>query len=114
MTYTIKMMGGDTFNISEDTFKKLAGQTGLIHLKEIDGIINLNSVTSIFPEGLIKKEITQVKLNDGTIAVKIFGIWYNQNNPEAKIDLNYYPVLKTEESIKAFLDEKESIKKLTD
>lgn len=92
MIYTIKMMSGDHFEIGQETFKKLAGQTGLVHFKEIDCILNLNSVVSITPKEMVETDRKQ--LHDGTIAFKKFGVWYNERNPEARIDLNHYPELR--------------------
>lgn len=92
MTYQIKMMNNDTFNISEDTFQKLEGKTGLVHFKEIDAILNLNSVASILPAELVNEK--QRTLSDGTRIINKFGTWYLENNQEVKVDLNYYPELK--------------------
>lgn len=33
-------------------------------------------------------------LRDGSKAKKIFGVWYDADNPGVKIDLSYYPELK--------------------
>lgn len=96
MKYQIKMMSNDVFEINEDTFHKLAGQTGLIHLKELDCIINLSSVTSIIPLDKVIK--TRVQLHDGMIAIKKFGEWVCENNPSVKINLFYYPELQDEKT----------------
>lgn len=90
------MMSNDVFEINEDTFHKLAGQTGLVHLKELDCIINLNSITSIMPLEMVVK--TRVKLHDGMIAIKKFGEWVCENNPSVKINLSYYPELQDEKT----------------
>lgn len=103
MKYQIKMMSNDVFEISEDTFHKLAGQTGLIHIKELDCIINLNSVTSIIPLEKVVK--TRVQLHDGMIAIKKFGEWVCENNPSVKINLFYYPELQDEKTRIESVDE---------
>lgn len=45
--YKIKMMNGDQFIISLETFKALDGKSGLVWLEEIDAMINLSSVCTI-------------------------------------------------------------------
>lgn len=37
---------------------------------------------------------TIVELNDGTQAVRRFGVWMDADNPNVKINLSYYPELK--------------------
>jgi len=36
----------------------------------------------------------RVKLHDGGYAIRKFGSWYLENDPEIKIDLSYYPELR--------------------
>lgn len=110
MNYVIKMMGGDTFTITEETYKKLAGQTGLVHLKEIDCIINLNSVTSIIPEQVAEKNSNKKTLSDGTRAVKRGYEWYNELSG-SKIDISYYPELRESSEQKKELGENSSFAK---
>lgn len=88
--YKIKMMDKDTFIVSEETFKKLAGQSGLIYIKEIGVTINLNSVVSIMP---LELDSNQRTLSDGTRVVKKFNHWVLENDESVKIDLLYYPEL---------------------
>jgi len=95
MTYEIKMINGDKFKISEETFNKLAGKSGLIYIPDIKGIINLVSVASILPGELSENSGNRRQLYDGSYAINKFGIWYDEKNPEVRIDLNYYPELKT-------------------
>lgn len=114
MNYKIKMMNSDVFTISSEVFNKLAGKTGLVYLQEIGGIINLNSVSSILPEELANNSSDTKKLHDGTVAIKKFGIWYNQLS-DAKIDLNYYPELKYKDIVdkdKEMLETSDFAKKL--
>lgn len=93
MNYKIKMMNNDVFIISSEVFNQLAGKVGLIYLPTIGGIINLSSVSSILPEELSNNSGDTLKLHDGTVAYRKFGVWYNQLS-DAKIDTNYYPELK--------------------
>lgn len=95
MTYQIKMMSGEKLFISEETFNKLAGQTGLIHIKELNAIINLNSVSTILPSDIVDSDRKQNR--DGQWCIKKFSRWYLENSPETKVDLNYYPELREQQ-----------------
>lgn len=87
------MMNSDKFNISDETFSKLAGKSGLIYLTELKGIINLNSVTSILEKELSENSGDRRKLHDGTYAVRKYGHWVDDKNPDIKIDMAHYPEL---------------------
>jgi len=95
MKYQIRMMSNEKLLISEETFNKLAGQTGLIHIKELNAIINLNSVSTILPEVLIDAD--RKKTRDGQWCIRKFGQWYLENNPEVRVNLSFYPELEGEE-----------------
>ena len=56
MKYIIKMMGGDKYEISEETFKSLVGKSGNIFITEIGGVLNFNSLTSMMPKELTAEE----------------------------------------------------------
>lgn len=88
--YKIKMMDKDTFIVSEETFKKLAGQSGLVYIKEIGVTINLNSITSIAP---LELDNNRRVLSDGTRVIKKFNSWVLEDDNSVKIDLLYYPEL---------------------
>lgn len=95
MNYIIKMMSGDSFKISQETFAKLEGKTGLVHFKELNAILNLNSVVSIVNEQLASSFLTRKQDKDGRWCVDKFkqNDWRLENNPDVKVDLNYYPEL---------------------
>lgn len=89
--YKIIMMNRNEYVISDQDYKNLKGMSGLTHIKSIDTIINLNSISEIMILGGTND--TKRLLSDGTKAVKKFGVWYNELS-DAKIDINYYPELK--------------------
>jgi hypothetical protein len=95
MNYIIKMMSGDSFKISEQTFAKLEGKTGLVHFRELNAILNLNSVVSIVNEQLANSSLTRKQNKDGQWCIDKFkqNDWRLENNPEVKVDLSYYPEL---------------------
>jgi hypothetical protein len=95
--YQVKMINGDTFVITDETFSALAGKSGLIYIPEISGIINLVSVCSILPKELAENINLRRKLHDGGYAINKFGYWYDEKDPNVKIDLNYYPELRKSE-----------------
>ena len=99
MKYVIKMMSSDTHIISEETFKKLSGKSGLLFIPEINGIINLNSVNSIMPEGTVG--LNKIKLHDGGYAIKKHGTWVDERSG-ATMDLNHYKYLAKEQSYEEF------------
>ena len=45
------------------------------------------------PEDLIKEDLTEGRLHDGTKVIKKFGEWKDANNPECKLGHLYYPEL---------------------
>jgi hypothetical protein len=87
----MKMMNGDTFIITEETFKKLIDKTGLKFITELNALINLNSMVSIVPETIA--QVDERKLYDGTIAKLKGGIWVDKFSG-AKIDIGYYKELR--------------------
>lgn len=88
--YKIKMMDKDVYVVSDETFHKLNGQTGLVYIKEIDTTININSISSIYRA---ERDNNRRTLSDGTRVIKKYGIWVLEDNPEVKIDLHFYPEL---------------------
>ena len=84
------MMGGDTYTISEETRNGLAGASGLCHLREIDTMVNINSISSITPEDRVA--VTEKTLYDGTVAVLKRGVWVDKYS-EVRLDTNYYKQL---------------------
>ena len=83
-------MDKDVFIISEETFKKLEGQSGLIYIKEIGVTLNMSSIVSIAPEEMDSVRRT---LSDGVRVVKKFNNWVLENDNSVKVDLMYYPEL---------------------
>jgi len=90
MKYVVKMMSGETYNITEEEYKQLAGASGLVYFPSINGMINLSSVSAIMQEGNIEKK--RIKLHDSGYAIKKHGTWIDEYSG-ANIDLSYYPYL---------------------
>lgn len=103
--YIIKMMNGEKYKISEENYKKLEGQQGLIFIPDIQCTINISAISSIYPENKTfeiedrKKQVIG-KLHDGSLARKHFGEWVADNGevPDdkgnyrpIKLDPHYYP-----------------------
>ena len=101
MNYIIKMMNGDKIKISLKTFEAIAkiNKPGLIKVSELGGFINLSSVVSILEETLaddvepINSKKTKL-LFDGTNAIRIGGVWYDEDRDGVKLSLDYYHELK--------------------
>ena len=91
--FIVKMMNGDKFKISEQTFNGLMGKAGLVYLCDVKGIVNLSSVSSILPEELAENIGNRRKLRDGGYAVMKSGQWVCEHDNSIKIDLSYYPEL---------------------
>ena len=112
MQYTIKMMSKTEINITENEYQKLISSkaTGLVFIESIKGTINLNSVESILPENIITNK-NEMRLHDGTYAVKKYGIWVDVNNSEVRIDPYYYPeiIKKDNEEDKKRIEENSTI-----
>ena len=92
----IKMMSGDTLEITEEEAKNIQGKSGLVYVPSLQGLINLNSVESVLPVGAILNR-NEGYLHDGTKVVKKFGVWVDANNPDVKLDYSYYPELAKDE-----------------
>jgi len=94
MKYEIKMMGGDIFEISEETAMSLTNKTGLVGIKELNGIINMSSVVSVMAQGVAKTKESKniVKCHDGSFAILKNGSWIDEYSG-SKLDLSYYPEL---------------------
>jgi hypothetical protein len=98
--YLIKMMNGDSFKISQETFNRLTGESGLVYVSEIKGIINLNSVSSVLPQEMAESIGNRRRLHDGSYAIYKHGAWVDERDQSVKINLHYYPELaKDAESI---------------
>jgi len=93
--YIVKMMSKDKIDITEEEYQKIIASkaSGLIFIERLKGSINLNSVESILPEGLVQEEIKEGRLHDGTRVIKQFNQWVDASNPEVKLDYSYYPEL---------------------
>ena len=89
-THVIKMMGGESYEISRDTFHKLEGKKGLIYVPEIDTVINMQSISSIPPIALSTRN--RIALHDGGFAIKKFGIWIDELSG-ANLNSRHYPYL---------------------
>lgn len=65
---------------------------------EIQSKVKESKVNNIDHQ-LIHRDGETVTLHDGSQAVRRFGEWYDTNNPTVKIDLGYYPELKTKQLV---------------
>jgi hypothetical protein len=99
MKYVIKMMSKTEVTISEEEYQKIIASkaSGLVFIESLKGTINLNSVESILPENLVKKDMSVGRLHDGTRVIKHYGQWKDAFNPDVNLDYGYYPELGTGE-----------------
>jgi hypothetical protein len=86
----LKLMSGDTIEITEQEALNIQGKSGLVFVPSVRGLINLSSVESVLPAGVLKN-INEGYLHDGTKVVKKFGIWVDAFNPDCKLDVGHYP-----------------------
>lgn len=91
-------MSKNVFQISEEDYKNLIGKQGLVFMKSLGRSINISWIAEIVPEEQYFKEIREKRaqsdrgvLHDGTSVVRKFGRYYLENDPEARIDSQYYP-----------------------
>ena len=92
----VKMMSGDTLEITDDEAKNITGKSGLVFVPSLKGLLNLSSVESVLPEEAIKNK-NEGWLHDGTKVVKQFGIWVDAKNPDIRLSYEYYPELAKDE-----------------
>jgi len=85
----VKMMSGDILNITPDEVKNIQGKSGLVFVPSLQGLINLSSVESILPDGLIAEK--EGYLHDGIRVIKKFGAWVVADDQNIKIDPHFYP-----------------------
>lgn len=105
MSYVMKLMGGNEYEITNEEFQKLNGKTGLIHIPSLDVVVNLASVTTIEPKGKFTKQVDRTKqlegvLSDGSRVIKQFGRWFladgsRDENGKLEVEPNphFYPEL---------------------
>ena len=95
MIYTIILINGREYDITEQERDSLLGKSGLIHITSLNITINMASVSVIEPKGLGKvkdrSKITEGRLHDGSRVVKRYGSWYSADNHEVSINPHYYP-----------------------
>jgi hypothetical protein len=89
-------MSGDIIEITEQEALNIQGKSGLVFVPSVRGLINLSSVESVLPSGVLKN-INEGYLHDGTKVVKKFGIWVDAFNPDCKLDMSHYPELAKDE-----------------
>lgn len=106
----LKMMSGDIVKITDQEALNIQGKSGLVFVPSIKGLINLNSVESVLPIGVLKN-INEGYLHDGTKVIKKFGVWIDANNPEIKLDYKFYPELAKDEVLSENPKEKIKINK---
>ena len=92
----LKLMSGDVLEITDQEALNIQGKSGLVFVPSVKGLINLSSVESVLPVGVLKNT-NEGYLHDGTKVVKKFGIWVDANNPDVKLDYSYYPELARDE-----------------
>lgn len=89
-------MGGDILDITKEEYAKLgkSQSKGLVHITSLGGSINISSVAYILPDELSNelefRNAKEMKLHDGSIAVRKFGQWVDKFS-NARLDQNYYP-----------------------
>ncbi len=95
MKYIIRMMSKTEVSITEEEYQKIISSkaSGLVFIESLKGTINLNSVESILPENLVKKELASGRLHDGTRVIKNFGRWEDMANPKLTLSAEHYPEL---------------------
>jgi len=89
--FQIKLIDGGKFNISKEEVNLLSGKTGLIFIPSLNGLINVNSISSILPIEIANPD--RKKNRDGQWCIRKFGQWYLESNQDVRIDLGYYPEL---------------------
>lgn len=95
--YTLKMMGGDKFEINDEDLKFIAGKTGMVAVPSIKAIINISSVSHIIPKELDNKNSKERLLHDGTYAIQRGSVWVMKSSPDVKLDTKYFPELRSPE-----------------
>lgn len=90
-------MSGDKFNISKEEAELFSGKNGLVQIPSLGGLINISSIVSILPVEIANQNSDRKQNRDGQWCIRKFGQWYLENNPDVRVDLNYYPELKNKE-----------------
>ena len=92
----VKMMSGDTLEITNEEAKNITGKSGLTYVPSLNGLLNLSSVESVLPDSAIKNK-NEGWLHDGTKVIKQFGVWVDAKNPEVRLNYDFYPELAKDE-----------------
>ena len=100
----MKMMDGTKFQISKETSEKILKEKGMVFIKELDVMINISGISSIYLAKNRKKveggKQTEGFLHDGTRVTKRFGEWViageempddKGNSQPVKLDRQHYP-----------------------
>lgn len=95
MLFTIALINGREYDITQEERDNMLGKTGLVHIGRLDTTINVSSISTIEPKGLGKvidrSRQTDGRLHDGSRVIKKFGQWVDASNPEVHINAGYYP-----------------------
>ena len=77
----IKMMSGDTFDITDEEASNIQGKSGLTFVPSLNGLINLSSVESVLSPKVSSINAKEGYLHDGTKVIKKFGVWIDPAHP---------------------------------
>lgn len=88
----LKTMDKATFRLTEAERTAVldAIQRGDKYIAIQNAFILTSSISGIYPEEVLADGLRGV-LHDGTLVVKRFGLWTDARNPDARLDLSYYP-----------------------
>lgn len=89
----LKIMDGTLIELTAEAAAEIGAQLGkgceFIAVK--GALINVKSISGIYPDDIVEKESPYGRLHDGSRVVKRFGRWTDAENPDVNIDASYYP-----------------------
>src|SRR5688572_25319404 len=90
----LKMMDGTEMPLEEVEVTKIKEtlvrqDAKWVHIK--GSLINASSISGIYPDDIVRGEVTQGRLHDGSRVVKKFGLWVDADHPEVSISASHYP-----------------------
>ncbi len=93
--YTIIMINGREYDVTESEYKAVLAGRGKVWVQRLMVFINTDSISSTEPKGTGRQPDREKQirgmLHDGGRVVRKFGVWFDANNPEVRIDPEYYP-----------------------
>lgn len=89
----LKMMDGMEMSLDESRAQQVKEQLlkGAKFIHVMGALLNASSISGVYPDKAIRREMAAGRLHDGTMVVRKYGRWVDAENEDANLSPSYYP-----------------------